>query len=634
MPATRNEGESRDQGDEPAEPAADTAEAPADAGDTAEATAEAGDTPGREEPVGDGGKGAEAQSDAGASATAIPQRYVVREDEHGLYLTCRAAQNLCVRIDPKETVSAAAAKRAHAATIFLDGAAQAEPFMAVQQRIYNLDHHEGCVRAFTLATCEQAMVMVRRGLDLRAGEWTIRAGDPDLDTVLAIWVLLNHARLSERDETVRKAAMPLVRLEGVIDAHGLWMKDLCGFPDSLLAETQRTIDRLRVRELALKQSGKWAKADPLKYTARALHAVDSEIYAPEQFRDESVIDELARVQITDERMAIICRSEAGIYEVEAALREQHDDRVGLVVLAKDDATYTLRQVDSFLPVGLSDLYERLNLLDSAARKSNRWGGSDEIGGSPRATGTSLSAQKIAKVVRSVYQPTTLRRRLAVLSVGVGAALLFVAAALLLAVIAGWRPGGAQGPTLADLGGTAWYAIALSVGAAAGFAALAWRSRRRYGSQPPVGFSWLVLAPVAALAGVAGGAWLVPQRAGDGTAALVVALPLAVAAELLFRGVVHGRLAADFRVNTSWRISAPTAISAALSAAASVAVFAPSLVDLGGLAAAWRLALCVPAAALLGLACGIARERSESVVAAVELHVLAAAAAAYLSLIQL
>ena len=33
-------------------------------------------------------------------------------------------------------------------------------------KLYNLDHHEGCERAFTLATCEQALLMVYSGVEL------------------------------------------------------------------------------------------------------------------------------------------------------------------------------------------------------------------------------------------------------------------------------------------------------------------------------------------------------------------------------------------------------------------------------------------------------------------------------------
>jgi hypothetical protein len=44
-------------------------------------------------------------------------------------------------------------------------------------------------------------------LDLQKRDWTIHANDPDLDTVLAIWVLLNHMRLSDADAEIRRKAM-------------------------------------------------------------------------------------------------------------------------------------------------------------------------------------------------------------------------------------------------------------------------------------------------------------------------------------------------------------------------------------------------------------------------------------------
>jgi hypothetical protein len=66
-----------------------------------------------------------------------------------------------VRIKRGFCLTASAAQSAAPGSIFLDGAAQAGPFMDTRREVYNLDHHEGCVRPFTLATCEQALVLVR-----------------------------------------------------------------------------------------------------------------------------------------------------------------------------------------------------------------------------------------------------------------------------------------------------------------------------------------------------------------------------------------------------------------------------------------------------------------------------------------
>src|SRR5438552_2578280 len=182
-------------------------------------------------------------------------------------LTCVEAPTVSVRVQHGFTVTAGAARSAAPGSTFLDGAAQGEPFIDPKRENYNLDHHEGCVRSFLLATCEQAMVLIRKGLDLRKREWTVYANDADLDTVLAIWVLLNHLRLNERSTETRERVMPLVRLQGVIDAQGLDMLDMSALPPELLAETQARIDELREPELALKRRGRWGESDLLGYTA-------------------------------------------------------------------------------------------------------------------------------------------------------------------------------------------------------------------------------------------------------------------------------------------------------------------------------------------------------------------------------
>ena len=580
-------------------------------------------------------------SAAPASSRRSPSsRYVVRDTDAGRHLTCLAAQNIAVRIERGQTVTAAAAKRAAEGTIFLDGAAQGAPFMEVKGRVFNLDHHEGCVRAFTLATCEQAMVMVRKGLDLNAGEWTIHANEPDLDTVLAIWILLNHVQINADDPTTRQAIMPLVRLEGVIDAHGLGMVELCAFPDDFLAEVTSALELVHSHELELKQHGQWASTDFLTYTAEVLSAVDRLVYSPDRLEELSAVEELARISIADDQLAIVCRSEAGIYEVEQALAEQHKDRVGLIVLQKDATTYTLRQVHPFLPVSLDAIYDRLNLIDPAVRGSNRWGGSSDIGGSPRATGTRLASRAIVSITRWTYGGAPLWRRLAAIGLGLLPVVVLAAAAWGAIRLIRWDADpesqlGRAGITMAHLASRPWFAASVLTVAILAYAAHALRNRRLYGAQAPTGLSWLALAPVAAVAGAAGGAWLAPEALGRGASALLAGLPLAVAAELLLRGVAHGRLAGAFSAplgRLSWPPSLPTSITAALYALLTALAVVPALLPLGGLAAAWRIGSVLLAALVLGTICGMARERSESILGPVLLHALAVVVAASVALV--
>ena len=127
-----------------------------------------------------------------ATGTGFPDRYAVKAIGTDRVLTCLEAPNLQVIIKAGLTVTASAARKAPPGTIYLDGVAQTEPFLDHEKKVYNLDHHEGCVRTFTLATCEQALIMCVKGLDLRDREWKIFANEPDLDTILSIWIILKR----------------------------------------------------------------------------------------------------------------------------------------------------------------------------------------------------------------------------------------------------------------------------------------------------------------------------------------------------------------------------------------------------------------------------------------------------------
>ena len=162
-----------------------------------------------------------------------------------------------------------------------------------EKQIYNLDHHEGCVRSFTLAACEQALVLSMKGLDLREREWNILANEPDLDTVLAIWILLNHRRIQNREFTNRQRLLTLVRLQGTIDSLGLELKEFSGLPPELSKTTQRLIDHLRREEIRLKKDALWDEIGFLDYTADILHQIDRMIYRPSDFSDFQEIKELA-----------------------------------------------------------------------------------------------------------------------------------------------------------------------------------------------------------------------------------------------------------------------------------------------------------------------------------------------------
>ncbi len=565
--------------------------------------------------------------DDSSEAGGLPNRYVVRQSGDGVVIGCLEAPNIVVHVERGFTLSGAAARKAAEGSIFLDGVANDAPFLDTERHVYNLDHHEGCVRPFTLSTCEQAFILIRKGLNLREREWTLYANEPDLDTVLAIWVILNHRRINDEDDAeIRSKILPILRLEGVIDVHGFELQELACFSEEQMHETGARISNLIQEELAHKQQGRWAGIDYAEHTARTLRKIDEMIYSPWHFDGFKVIDEIARVEITDSQVAVICRSEAGIYEVEQQLREVHEDRLGIIVLQKSPKNYTLRQVNLFLPVNLKRVYSQLNLMDpnsKLGKEEDRWGGSGDIGGSPRKSGTGLSPAEIADaLLRAFHKPTPLQ----VLST---AAVSVISSAI--ALLGGWavaeftdrRP---------DM-----FTAAFSLSSLFLLFLFARQYPRIYGLTMPRRRDWLLLLPAAVAAALLGGSWVPLGAFGAEPLAfhplhlLGLALALPVGVELLFRGLVHGLWAEEVQAQRSggrWFLSWPAVCSSLLYAAASQLPFVPRQEVLSLTAAPLGISLgsgllfnasLFASAFLFGIVCSMVRERSESIVAPIVFH---------------
>jgi len=336
-----------------------------------------------------------------------PQRYqVITRSKDAFAVVCSTSSNLFLEVERSLSVSESARKKMPPQTIYLDGAYTGPPFYDNKARHYSLDHHSGCVRAFTLATCEQAVVMLLQGLPLTSGEWTIFVNEPDLDSLLAAWVLLNHAELLRNDQELLRLAMPLIRVEGVIDAHGLGFSVLTGLPREEYQRLKGEINQLLEQERQLKKAGAWATMDLFQYTRDMLEAIDELIIPEEHLAQMGEVEEVARVEVVGQKLAILCRSGLGIYEVEEQLKARHDKRVAIILLDAGDGRFTVRQLDPFFQEGLAPLYKVLNHKDPAVagadQEEARWGGSDDIGGSPRPGGSQLTHGQLLEIIKGVY----------------------------------------------------------------------------------------------------------------------------------------------------------------------------------------------------------------------------------------
>lgn len=340
------------------------------------------------------------------SQSMVEGRYEIRQGDQGSFLYCREAPGIKVTVDKSHSYSEPDARKLGKRVILLDGAGQFGPVVDANNQLYNLDHHEGCVRAVTLATCEQALVLVAKGLELDKGDWTIYANQPDLDTVLALWVLLNHRRLRTLTPGARDTLLPLLRLEGSIDANGHTLTPFCGLPEAVLRSAGASVDHLMGRLNTLSQPVRGKERELLDLTLRMLCEVDALVFTDEELGEVPTLQEMfGHVALAGDRVAVACRDPHGIYAVEGSLRHIWGDRLGIIVL-QDGKSFTLRRSAAFSGIDLHLAYDRLNLIDRAvdgAPSNDRWGGSEDIGGSPRVKGSRLQPGEVLEALAQAYR---------------------------------------------------------------------------------------------------------------------------------------------------------------------------------------------------------------------------------------
>ncbi|MCB1139439.1 MAG: hypothetical protein KDK23_11815 [Leptospiraceae bacterium] len=546
----------------------------------------------------------------------LPDRYSVKETEEGKVLSCLEAPNISVRIERGKTVSGTSARKAPERTIFLDGAAISEPFMDHQRQVYNLDHHDGVERSFTLATCEQALVLVRKGLNLSDKKWIIWANDPDLDTVLAIWVLLNHMHLRKGDTPVYRAIVPLIRVEGIIDGLGLEYQDVAGLPRTQHKEVMNRIDHLREDERRIKSDGRWDEIDFAAYTRKSLNRIDEMFFRPEDFKDFKGLEELARAELDQNNSVIVYRTDMGIYEMEEYLNRVYGTRPAILLLQKGPGVYTIRKSDLFFPLEMERVYRFLNHEDpevSGRNRENRWGGSQEIGGSPRLSGTGLKPSEIVRICKKAFRKPPATERWGRIFTGS----LFPFAAAFLALLASELLS-LFGHNFVRMAGEILKELFAPVTITATALLLLLQCRRKpyvYGFRIPAGWDWTLLLPAGILAGLAGGVWGIGSPFSDVYHLILLGLFLPLSMEIFFRVNLHGWLQEHHEIQESgerWFVSVPVMISG-FSYAAMLAISPLPLLNLfSNTLGLWSPVVQGMGAFSYGIVAGMIRERSESI----------------------
>ncbi len=279
-------------------------------------------------------------------------------------------------------------------SIALDGYVQGEPFlMTTSEGPYrNFNHHEAVDRSCTCATCEQVRRAILLGLyelyaDSDGRRATIWVNDCDQDVCLASWILLNPDRAGE----------PLVRtlahLEDLLDMSA------GAFPlpreRNLLGEIRWVFEPYTMNRPQLSRSS----AEDMRSIIQAVHD-RIELFLTGQSETLPLLGGhrevgggegwvLAEVDHQHARQKMV---ESGI-----------NAAVELYARSGERYVYSIwRRSEYIVHFPIREILRELNRAEGyEADDLAGWGGSENVGGSPRGAGSSLAPADLEQIVERV-----------------------------------------------------------------------------------------------------------------------------------------------------------------------------------------------------------------------------------------
>jgi hypothetical protein len=307
-----------------------------------------------------------------------------------------------IRIAPGVIVDRATFVASHPPfSIALDGYVKGEPFLhhTASGPFRNFNHHESIDRSCTSATCEQVRRAVILGLyDLYSGQGGPHAqvwvNDCDQDVCLATWILLNPERASE----------PWVRTLAYIE--DLLDMSAGGFPmpeeRDLLGEVRWVFEPYTGR-----------RAEICRYDAAGMRRIIDEVHGRiERFLAGTgetlpLLGSYRALGGGDGWLLVeVDHQHARQKMVEAGVRAA----VELYARPGDRFAYSIwRRSEYIVDFPVLEILDALNRAEGLADDAPTWGGSENVGGSPRVVGSRLPPAEVETVVAEIVARHKARR---------------------------------------------------------------------------------------------------------------------------------------------------------------------------------------------------------------------------------
>jgi len=267
-------------------------------------------------------------------------------------------------------------------SIALDGLVQG-PEIDTDNHRYSFDHHHGCLRYCTTATCVQAWTAIMGGLD--PSKYTIYCNDVDIDVCMSIWVLKNPDRCSE----------PLVKK--LVDAIGLGDMHAGAISVNGLTKACEWVAAPQTDSLRNGDYHKLSNDGLMTVLESILHRITQYVNgdASADIADRDIQSNF-EIKRNENGWVLVESDDPHVYQ---SLWRANFDRV-VILRSQDDNSLAIsiaKRTDFIDNFPLEKIFKELNKLEPG------WGGGTTIGGAPRnedGSRSKLSLDDIVEVINA------------------------------------------------------------------------------------------------------------------------------------------------------------------------------------------------------------------------------------------
>lgn len=275
----------------------------------------------------------------------------------------------------------------------LDGYIGVGPRYDEKKVIVNFNHHEEVDRLATRSTCAQVLMAIRQGMfskfrDSMGPKLNVFVNDCDEDVCTSWFLLHNHHMVVG---TMNPIINKIVAMEDALDATA----GAYPFPADLPALQELAWDFAPYRQF--RSSGGLERRNDAEFAS---------IIKDVELRIMKHVAGQGEAAALDTRYDIIGGGNGWVMVKEIGSQARtgmFSDGIKAYVSVKERKdgkfTYTLGKLSPFIPFDLLKLTEVFNAEDYAVTPGNKWGGGNNIMGSPRSTGSSLDPDMLSKLIK-------------------------------------------------------------------------------------------------------------------------------------------------------------------------------------------------------------------------------------------